>query len=235
MQLSLDKIVSLILLEFNIDPQGFVRYPRGNHPGWTNKYFIELIITHESGPKILEAEKCGTPALSKAINTLITPITGKLNGGGESYKNKLFNLIGIKACPKCNKTQTYSEYGIDNNNSYGVAKYCKVCMSECNKKYYESNKDVYHKEYIEEHRSEYNARNAKRRSDKLQATPSWANLTLIKSIYENAEGNHVDHIIPLLGDTVCGLHVENNLQYLTPEENSKKSNKLLEKFTTSNY
>ena len=65
---------------------------------------------------------------------------------------------------------------------------------------------------------------AKRRARKLHATPSWANLDIIREIYANAEGMHVDHIIPLQGELVCGLHVENNLQYLTPKENLQKSN-----------
>jgi hypothetical protein len=58
-----------------------------------------------------------------------------------------------------------------------------------------------------------------------QATPSWADLEKIKEIYQNCpKGYEVDHIIPLRGKLVNGLHVPNNLQYLTSEDNRKKSN-----------
>ena len=69
---------------------------------------------------------------------------------------------------------------------------------------------------------------AKRRAAKLKATPKFANLNKIKEVYKNCpKGYHVDHIIPLQGKNVCGLHVEWNLQYLTPSDNHSKSNKLI--------
>jgi hypothetical protein len=58
-----------------------------------------------------------------------------------------------------------------------------------------------------------------------QRTPSWANLQKIVEFYKNCpEGYQVDHIIPLRGKKVSGLHIVENLQYLTAKENRNKSN-----------
>lgn len=78
-----------------------------------------------------------------------------------------------------------------------------------------------------------NAKTAKRRSKKLQATPTWADTTAIRLEYELAawctrvtgEKYHVDHIIPLQGKNVCGLHVHNNLRVVLALENLTKSNR----------
>ena len=71
-----------------------------------------------------------------------------------------------------------------------------------------------------------------RQAAKLKATPAWANKEAIDFVYyaakviEEVYGTkwHVDHIVPLKGKNVCGLHVHNNLQLLTPEQNLSKSN-----------
>lgn len=52
----------------------------------------------------------------------------------------------------------------------------------------------------------------------------------IRRFYKNTpKGMVVDHIIPLQGRLVSGLHVVWNLQYLTPEENMRKGNKYYDK------
>jgi len=67
-----------------------------------------------------------------------------------------------------------------------------------------------------------------------QATPSWADKEAIKAKYaecrrlnkENGPRTHcVDHIIPLRGDAVSGLHVENNLRVVPSWINARKQNR----------
>lgn len=80
------------------------------------------------------------------------------------------------------------------------------------------------KKYPERHA----ARGAKRRTATLKRIPPWADLSAIEQIYAEAQkqGLEVDHIYPLQGKLVSGLHVANNLQLLTKSENSSKGNKM---------
>lgn len=76
---------------------------------------------------------------------------------------------------------------------------------------------------------------AKYRASLLNATPAWADLEAIKPFYAEARRvslqtkivHHVDHIVPLQGENVCGLHVPWNLQVLPGSQNQSKRNKLL--------
>lgn len=58
--------------------------------------------------------------------------------------------------------------------------------------------------------------------------PKWADVEAIRQFYMNKpKGCEVDHIVPLNGKTVSGLHVLENLQYLTIAENRSKNNKFI--------
>lgn len=82
------------------------------------------------------------------------------------------------------------------------------------------------REYVKHNMPKVRALNAKRRADSILRTPKWADLEKIKQVYINCpKGMVVDHIVPLRGKNVSGLHVHTNLQYLTPSENSHKGNR----------
>lgn len=76
------------------------------------------------------------------------------------------------------------------------------------------------------------AKSAMRRFGRTKATPSWANKFFMAEAYRLAALReqvfgfkwHVDHIVPLKGEKVCGLHVENNLQVIPAVENIRKKN-----------
>ena len=86
-----------------------------------------------------------------------------------------------------------------------------------------------------------NAITAKRRAAKLRATPKWLTsqqLTEISEFYilakelqwlsDPTSPLQVDHIIPLQGKNVSGLHVPWNLQILPKKANLIKGNKVIE-------
>lgn len=158
----------------------------------------------------------------------------------EFYSRTYKYGIGLRTeCKLCNNKNSKNnrEKNLDNNRANIRNYYYNNKQARC--EYYkkwrainETKEDVkarwnnYTKNNPERIRKNSKIKEAKRRAAKLKRTPKWANLEAIKEIYKNCpDGMHVDHIIPLQGKLISGLHVEYNLQYLTKSENSKKNNK----------
>jgi hypothetical protein len=111
-----------------------------------------------------------------------------------------------------------------------------------NTKRYEANKErksIVHKKWSKSNRHKANATVAKYKATKLRSTPKWLTEQQLLEIQEfyllaqelawlNQDGSvfHVDHIVPLQGKNVSGLHVPWNLQLLHYSQNSSKGNRV---------
>jgi 5-methylcytosine-specific restriction endonuclease McrA len=92
---------------------------------------------------------------------------------------------------------------------------------------------IKYKDKTPEQKGSHIARVSARQKRVKQATPKWADVSAIKEFYIDAQRlsketgipHEVDHVIPLQGKLVSGLHVPANLQILTESENTSKNNK----------
>lgn len=91
--------------------------------------------------------------------------------------------------------------------------------------------DKQHAEWASRNPASVAAAAARYRAAELQRTPAWADLSAIKVVYQDAAEYReaglevdVDHIIPLQGEFVSGLHVPENLRVCLSSVNRSKSN-----------
>lgn len=139
---------------------------------------------------------------------------------------------------------------VERNKEYVLAKqraYKWPKKSEANRKWYAENAEqlkpiraAWHLKNLDKvkalnsahhaaNRAMYRERDARRRAAQRKATPLWLTKEQIKemrAIYASAPaGYDVDHIVPIAGKSVCGLHVPWNLQLLPAKTNRIKSAK----------
>lgn len=158
-------------------------------------------------------------------------------------KNKTAKFGVTSSCKVCQSVynKEYREKNLDallqadrdryaNNTEELKAKSSKH-KSENKDYYYEYNKLYYR---LKKHK--FLAANSKRRKIIVRATPIWltpVQKQQIEDVYwlaqdlkvTSGETYHVDHIVPLQGKDVCGLHVPWNLQILPSDLNLKKGNR----------
>ena len=128
-----------------------------------------------------------------------------------SYKRAIKNAA-IKAYHKTPKGQL----AYKNANT----KYAQTEKGKIN-----SLKRVYTYRKTKQGRAFHRSSTVKCQAAKMNRIPKWADLKAIQQFYYNCpEGYEVDHIVPLNGENVSGLHVLSNLQYLTKVDNIKKGN-----------
>jgi len=107
--------------------------------------------------------------------------------------------------------------------------------AEYQKQWQEDNKEWYrawYAEYYEQNKHEYARRCKERRARERQATPAWyeSEKFKVKELYDlcrqlesiTGEDFEVDHIIPVMGKNVCGLHCYDNLQPMPASMNRSK-------------
>lgn len=159
--------------------------------------------------------------------------------------NKQRELSGLEAkvftkkCYKCKQYKNSIEFNKDNTRLDGFSNLCKTCTAIRIAKWQKNNsKKCYQNSqtYRKNNPHKHCATQSKRRSIKLQRTPKWLthiDYIAIEQFYieaakltkETGIKHEVDHIIPLQGKTVSGLHVPNNLQILVKSENASKGNR----------
>jgi len=128
---------------------------------------------------------------------------------GTNYYAWLLFKADLKYCTKCDTVKPLSDFwNTKQNTSTGKQSWCIDCFEPINRIKCKSTSAAY-------------------RARKLKAIPLWADLAKIKEFYDKCpDGYHVDHIYPLAGKTICGLHTLDNLQYLPAQDNLKKGNRL---------
>lgn len=163
------------------------------------------------------------------------------------FKNKRTKDGLCIYCKECSneKQNKYRSLNKEKRNKLSLNSYYKnreLIREKANAKYTPCNNRIKTKESVAKAKKKWKDNNkhlvradaALRRVIKLKACPKWVNLDKIKEIYKEAkrrrdlgENVHVDHIIPLRGKFVCGLHVAENLQIISATENLKKGNRLI--------
>lgn len=159
----------------------------------------------------------------------------------------------MKTCGNCKAIKSKTDFYSNKNKKDGLHCFCKDCSKQKKQEWANKNSDKVkdydqqwqlknkdkkvqsYKKWQQNNKETVNAYNSYRRALKLQATPKWADQDKIKYFYTLAQfftdlsggcvEHHVDHIVPLKGNNVCGLHVHNNLQVLMKQDNLKKGNK----------
>lgn len=168
----------------------------------TPETFLQLISQESYNLRQLGLGSATIPKMLKEL--LPTRIS---RGNNTKPCTDILREVGYKYCQHCKEAHPLELFRSNQAHSQGYNTFCIPCQNRTTaltQAYRQSNY----------------------RASKLQRTPSWQQTEEIKAFYNACPaGMHVDHIIPLQGEKVSGLHVLENLQYLSAVENVQKRNK----------
>lgn len=153
----------------------------------------------------------------------------------------------MKICLICQTSQPFSSFAAAKSGRLGLHPWCRACVQKYNRARYKAgqvspryvrksaafiaNTPAPAKDVTAVKDASPGFRTAERAwyaLTKKRRIPPWVSFEDILPIYEaaaRAKYFAVDHIVPINGRKVSGLHVPWNLQLLTPGENSSKRNK----------
>ncbi len=219
-------ITDLVLDKLGVFYDDTAKQRHGTSPEITYGYLIDTILLDKGGSSTYMLFPLGMQTFNRLIHKVFPNV--KLNGGKETWYHYITAYVGYKHCGSCNEIKLFQEFASSPNNSkLGISSICKVCknVSQVGQydKYIES-----HKRSYEKHSAEIKARQQLYKGERSLRIPPWYDMQKkeIEQFYANCpEGMHVDHEVPLKGELVSGLHVIQNLQYLTIAENLSKGNK----------
>ena len=107
-----------------------------------------------------------------------------------------------------------------------------------NREEHREERNAYNRAWFAENSDKRAAYEAKRRATLLQRTPQWLtedDRWMIEQAYDLAKARtemlgfewHVDHVVPLQGKRVSGLHTPSNLAVIPGAENCRKNSRFL--------
>lgn len=145
----------------------------------------------------------------------------------------------FKFCAKCDLNKPVEDFTKNPSSKDGLYSMCKTCKQSKDREYRKNNREEIRNRntnYYNKNKISWFSYNAGRRAVFKKAKPVWltdAQKRDIEFTYSLAqecktltgENYHVDHIVPLRGENVCGLHVPWNLQVIPSDMNLSKTNK----------
>lgn len=172
----------------------------------------------------------------------------------EARSDTLYSEENLKSplkCTCCLETYSLGEFWKDLESLSGFCSKCARCSRTEARASYQRNGRIHRQNILvlqqerkrltqwrKDNPLKRRAQERARDKDLLQATPPWADIEKIDQIYEKAfrmNGNttgwfQVDHVVPIKGENVRGLHVHWNLTIKPAPENFSKGISLIEEY-----